>query len=158
MKPFKYKFLVIGLGNPLRGDDGLGLKVVENLKQKKLGRGISIIKAGTAPVNYLEEIKQAQNIIGVDAIQGGKKPGSIYQLTLNDLNQQLSQYPTSHNYSLPQVVSLAKEIANRPKKSFFYGIEPEELTFKPQLSSSVKQSLPQLIEKINIKIKESQHK
>ena len=148
MKTPKYKILVVGLGNPLRADDGLGLKAIEILKEESWTSEVLFLKIGTSPINYLPQIKEAQNIIVIDAIQGGKKTGSIYQLTLDNLNHQSTEYVNAHSYSLPQVITLAKEISNLPQKVLFYGLEPEDLSFNNHLSPSIKKNLPQLIKKI----------
>ena len=147
------KILVVGLGNRLRGDDGLGVKVVEKLKQKEWGNEVSILNIGSSPINYLQEISHSKKLIAVDAIQGEKTAGSIYQLTLEEIKQQPHQTTNAHSYSLPQVIALAKETTDLPQEVTLFGLEPSNLQFADQLSSPIKKKLPQLIKKIKTTIK-----
>jgi hydrogenase maturation protease len=139
------KVLVLGLGNPLMSDDGLGIHVVKGLKQKKWPPGIVILEVGTSVMNYLEEISQTLSLIAVDAVRAGGKPGSIYRLTLDELADAPGQFE-SHSFSLLQTIQLARLINGMPTDIVIYGMEPGQLGPGTQLSTAVQRTLPKMID------------
>lgn len=143
--------LILGLGNLLMSDDGLGIHVTEVLKQKKWPPGIVILEVGTSVMYYLEEISQTRNLIAVDAVRAGGKPGAIYRLTLD----QLADAPgrcESHSFSLLEVIQLARLITGMPAGIVIYGVEPGQLSPGTQLSPAVQSTLSRLIDEVTREI------
>ncbi|MFO7819390.1 MAG: hydrogenase maturation protease [Halanaerobacter sp.] len=146
-----YKVTVIGIGNILKRDDGLGPVVIEKLKEKKWGVEILIVDGGTAPLTYLKELSGSEYVMIIDALQNGQTPGTIHQFKTAEIK---TEQHGSHNYSLSQIIALAREFNNLPREIFYYGIQPAELSFGTELSHPVQESIPHLIrtiqEQINI--------
>ena len=134
----KGKVVILGMGNVLRGDDGLGPALIARLK----GRINAVcLNAGSAPENYLGKIvKQNPDVILiVDALHLGKAPGE-YQLleSGNILNCGL----TTHDISAKMLIEyLGKETG---AKIQLLGVQPKNLAFGEQFSQEVKTSLDAL--------------
>ena len=152
MNKFNYKIIVIGIGNSLVGDDGLGPKVVQKLQQEEWSEKILTLNGGTYPLNYLKELSQAQYVIAVDTIKGGNSVGTIYNFDLADIRSNINYNTNAHNYTLPQVIDLAQEMTFLPQQVIYYGIEPSNLNLSNQLSNPVKKASIKLIEKIKNQI------
>jgi hydrogenase maturation protease len=148
----KYKLLIIALGNLIMSDDGLGIHVVRELQKEDWKEDISLLEIGTSPLYYLEEMSQAENIIAIDAIQGGEQSGTIYCLTEEDLKCSRNIIRDFHGCSLLNVIELSREITNHPNNLLIYGIEPKALNLGEELSPPVKDSIPKLINLIREKI------
>ena len=173
MNPQKYKILIMGMGNLIMSDDGLGIHLIRelqeilweeknninissgdiSLKEEIYSEEIFLLEIGTSPLNYLEEISQTEKLIMIDAIKGGEKSGNIYKLKEDDFNFNINYKPDFHGYSVLQVIELAREITNLPYSFTIYGIEPENINLGDKLSKKVKTSFPKLIKLILQEIK-----
>lgn len=99
----KEKILIIGLGNPLAGDDGFGPRVVEYLRTQKLPDDVELVEGGQDAFALMPELESARNVILVDIIYTGSKPGTVYRIPLNQLARQRDRgYPafSQHEISL----------------------------------------------------------
>lgn len=90
----RVRILVLGIGNPLRSDDGAGLHVIEALRKEHLRGDIDLQEALTG-LDILEAIKGYDRIILIDAIQCGGAPGTVYQLSPQDFRDR----QTAHSFS-----------------------------------------------------------
>ena len=87
----KRRTVVIGLGNPLMGDDGLGLVVLEELRTAyALPPEIELVDGGTWGMNLLPVIEDADELILIDAIDVGEAPGAFVRLEHNRLPRYLA--------------------------------------------------------------------
>ncbi|AGL03458.1 hydrogenase maturation protease [Desulfoscipio gibsoniae] len=148
MKNLQYQVLVLGLGNLIMSDDGLGVYAVNELKKQKWLPGAAILEVGTSIINYLEEISHAQNIIVIDAISFGYPPGKIYRFNFDDIDWPSASLD-AHGISLPAIIAMARVISRLPAKVIIYGIEPAFVLLGSKLSEPVNKSLPLLIEKVS---------
>jgi len=153
MYNLKSKVLVIGIGNLLISDDGLGLCAARRLKQEDWSQEVSIIEAGTSVVNYIEEISRFDYVIVIDAVRGGGKPGSIYRRRMGNIMQCVPDRQDAHGFSVFQAVELARELKGKPVGLIIYGMEPEHLIYGLELSPVVEKALPRLVEKVIEEIK-----
>lgn len=158
MNTKKYRILIIGIGNTLMSDDGVGIHLIRKL-QKKVHEGddslknISLLEVGTSALYYLEAISRAENLILLDAVKGGAQAGSIYHLQEDDFKTDLQMNRDFHGYSVLDVIKLSREITQLPANLIIYGIEPETLSLGEELSRSVKNALPKVIKLIIEEIK-----
>lgn len=81
----KTRLLIVGLGNPLAGDDGFGSEVIEHLTEQPLPYGVVALEGGDDPFVLLPHLQNAEEIIIVDVIHTGNKPGTVYKIPLNRL-------------------------------------------------------------------------
>ncbi|MGM0502852.1 MAG: hydrogenase maturation protease [Bacillota bacterium] len=73
METIAYKVTVIGIGNQLLGDDGLGTEVIKQLQLEEWSAAVLFLDGGTYPAYYLQELSRSQYLIVVDAMKGGAK-------------------------------------------------------------------------------------
>lgn len=146
------KVLIIGLGNILMSDDGLGVVAVEHLrKTSKAHESVVMLDVGISSLNYLEEVGRTENIIAIDAITAGKPPGTIYRIDGFDIPSNI-QMAASHGCFLPEVLSLSRELTGLPHKAIIYGIEPLDYSPGFNISPQVQTSLKRLIPIIGLEI------
>ncbi|HAP67189.1 MAG TPA: hydrogenase HupD, partial [Nitrospinae bacterium] len=80
------KILILGIGNILLKDEGVGVKVIERLKRDyKFPSNIELIDGGTAGFGLIDLLEGAEHLIIVDAVQGNDEPGSIYRFKFEDM-------------------------------------------------------------------------
>lgn len=137
---------ILGMGNPLLGDDGVGGQGVGLLSKMPLPQGVVLVDAGTGLLDYLEPISRTYRLIALDAVRGGGPPGSLYRLAEEDLRQQACQL--AHGFTLPDVLALSRLMTGYPKEVTIFGVEPFSMEWGTGLSPVVQRALPALVQMI----------
>ena len=140
VKPRPARTLVVGLGNVLLQDDGVGVHAVRELR-KLLPPRILAVEVGTAVLDALHLFEWADRIIGIDAMQAGGAPGTIYSFGVDDVDDQ-GVKASLHEMGL--IASLRFMKGPRPPISIL-AVEPETMDCGLELSASVQQALPRLV-------------
>ncbi len=145
------KTLVLGLGNPILTDDGVGVRVAEAVRQAlPPDAAVEVDELSTGGLDLMERMVGYNRVILIDALQYGQNspPGSIYRLTLSDL-QAIS--PTQHSASahdtnLVTALEMGRRMAlSLPEEIIIYGIEVENiLDFGEEPTPAVKQAIPKV--------------
>lgn len=106
MKPAT-RALVLGLGNDLLGDDGIGLTVARALRGR-VPRGVDVVESGEAGLALLELLNGYDRAVIIDAMQSGAPPGTIHHLDPSTFDRVLA--PSAHYAGLPEVFELAQRL------------------------------------------------
>lgn len=138
--------LVLGLGNTLLGDDGVGVRVAEALQRLDLPPDVQILDVGTAILRMLPELVNVDRIIVVDAVRAGGSPGEIY--AFRDSGVPASINRSAHDLHFEDVLEQLRLLGHSPAVEY-YGIEPKEIGFSLELSPEVARSLPELVRHIH---------
>lgn len=137
---------MVGVGNLLMGDEGVGIHAIWELEKKGLRDGVELVELGGATFDLLPYIERADKLIIVDAIKGGAPPGSLHKLREEDLSE--NPHPTSlHELNFPYILQLAKRKGHSPKVVIL-GIEPERIEPTLTLTQKVESSLSGLVETV----------
>ncbi len=133
------RVVVIGLGNPLMGDDGLGLAVLDELcSGYALPDDVEIVDGGTWGMNLLPVIESAQELILIDAIDVGQAPGTMVRLERDHLPRCLATKISPHQVDLRDVLGLAELRGTLPSNTVALGLQPESIEFGNSLSDTVR--------------------
>lgn len=133
-----YKRLVIlGIGNPLKGDDSLGLEVLKRLRGK-VPRNVRIIYGGVVPENFISKIKRfnPSHVLIVDAALFGGEPGEARLIQPEQIS---SVTITTHIMPLSLLASLIQ--AETRAKVILLGIEPKNLGLGEEISQEVREAV-----------------
>ena len=136
------KILIVGLGDRLRGDDGLGCFVIRNLKKRNLPKNVDIEDFGSGVFSLINKFKEYDKIIVVDAIKSGGKPGEIYKLELNEIENK--KITNLHEVKIDKIILISQSLGIK-SKIIFIGCEPKNLDYKIGLSKEVRDSIPYII-------------
>lgn len=120
---------ILGCGNPLVGDDGIGIHVIERLKemQSELPDDVELIDAGVCGLDLLNMMEGASKIIIVDAVKGAGNAGSIHRFGIDDIRESTSKGMVSiHETCLADVLSIAEHVQETPENLVIFGIEIEQ--------------------------------
>lgn len=138
--------VVLGLGNMLMADDGVGLTALARLDDDWfVPRGVSLVDGGTWGMNLLHIIEGADNLLVFDAIDIGSPPGSIVRLEGKDIPRFLAQKVSPHQIDLREVLALAELRGMLPEQLVALGIQPERVEMSTTLSPSVEAHVDQLV-------------
>lgn len=135
MSTSKHAVVVIGLGNPLMGDDGLGIAVLERLRARyRLPAGVELVDGGTWGLNLLPVIEDADGVILIDAIDTGAPPGTPARLEHGSLPRYLATKISSHQVDLRDVLGLAELRGTLPSDTVAIGLQPQSFELGDGLS------------------------
>jgi hydrogenase maturation protease len=140
------KIVILGVGNLLLSDEGVGVHVANELLQLDLPAGVSVVEGGTDGLGLIDIITEADRLIVVDAVKGGGAPGSIYHFDIDEVRGCPSGFQTSaHQIGILEVINLSGLIGQQPYTTVI-GVEPKSLEMSMELSPEVKDKIPRIIE------------
>ena len=151
----KKAIAVLGLGNPLMADDGIGSHIIERfLTQADKFPDVDFIDAGTGGMNLLHLISARRKVILIDCAYMGTKPGTIKKFTTEDVAsvRNLAHY-SLHEVDILKVLDLAKQLGQYPDKVIIFGVEPETVEQRQTLSETVAKKLDDYISAISKALK-----
>ncbi|MCS7119380.1 MAG: hydrogenase maturation protease [Archaeoglobaceae archaeon] len=137
---------IIGIGNILLGDEGVGVHLIERLKKEFLPENVELYDCGVSGLKILNILESFERIIIIDALKLGKKPGTIYIFSIDpdygeDMNR-ISGMTSLHDLDLTATIQIAKLTGFKlPKEIVVLGIEPKTLEPKIGLSSEVEAAI-----------------
>jgi hydrogenase maturation protease len=147
--------LVLGVGNPILSDDGIGIHVAREVRSLKLP-GVDIEELAASGLELLDMILGYDKVIIIDAIQTTKgNPGEIYVLQEKDFEKTVHG-SSPHGINIATALALGRKIApeKMPKVVVFIAVEAEDLVnVNEQLTPQVEAALPKIVEKVEEEIK-----
>ena len=127
----KKKILVLGLGNTLLSDDGVGVHIVNRLQKHFLDRrDIVCIEGGTLGLSLLPELDDTSGLIAVDAAQINRPAGTVVTFENEQMDAQLcGRKSTSHEVALADLMDTALLTGTRPARRALVAIQPESFSW-----------------------------
>jgi hydrogenase maturation protease len=142
------KIVILGVGNLLLSDEGVGVHVANELMKMDLSSEVSVIEGGTDGFRLLNVITEADRLIVIDAVKGGAEPGSIYRFDIDEVRNCPSGFKTSvHQIGILEVINLSGLIGKTPYTTII-GIEPKSLDMSMELTPDIKSKIPKIIDLI----------
>lgn len=139
--------VVIGVGNLLLRDEGVGIHVVQELRKKALPPGVEVIDGGVAGIRLLDLFSGAQKLLLIDAAEMGLESGSVVRFTPEEARFQSGDLKLStHDVALPEVLALARALNQCPSEVVILGIQPEEISWGTELTPKVRLAVPRVLE------------
>ena len=139
----KKNIAVIGLGNELMSDEGIGIHLIRQLIQlEDKFPDVEFIEAGSAGMNLLHLISNRKKAIIIDCAKMGEKPGQMRLFTPDEVQsvKKLSNF-SQHEADMLRVINLSKHLGECPAEVVFFGIEPEKLEPGQNLSEILANSI-----------------
>ncbi|MBU0743784.1 MAG: hydrogenase maturation protease [Gammaproteobacteria bacterium] len=139
------KVLIVGVGNPYRHDDGIGIEIIKILQQENNPQVI-LFDAGTDGFSLLDKLALYKRAIIIDAVYMGEKPGEVRLFTPKEARLKIkSDALSTHGFGLAEVLKLAEELGIEAEIKII-GIEPESIDFGEGLSEVVKNQIPEVLD------------
>lgn len=138
--------VVIGLGSPLMGDDGLGLVALERLRPR-VHDTVDVVDGGTWGMNILPFVETADHVLLLDAIDADRAPGELIELHDGAVPRQLDLKLSPHAVDLRDVLALAALRGTLPDCLVALGVQPESVEMRAGLSPTVEAALDGLVDR-----------
>jgi len=146
------KLIVLGIGNILMKDDGLGVYVVQQLSKRLWPEEVEFIDAGIASFEILDVFCSADQIIVVDSMTAGGEPGTIYRAPLQELGLTVSPAVTSlHELHFTEAIKVVQMMGYNPQVIVF-GVEPCLVELGMELTPAIAAKVPRLLELVEAEI------
>ena len=141
--------LILGLGNPLRGDDGVGCRVVEALSLEALPPQVEAMDGGTPGIGLLHLIEGRRRVILVDAAEMGRPPGSVARFLPGDVRLAVSAEGVSlHHSGVAETLALARALNLALPDLVVFGVQPTRVNWDPDLSPEVRAAVAQVVQAV----------
>jgi len=138
--------LVIGLGNSLRGDDGVGVRVAQILAAQALPDDVEVVDGGTQGLGIVNLMEGRQRVVLVDAADVGIDSGEFVRFTLDEARLLGDDRHLSvHAAGLRDALLLAQALEVLPDEVVIFGVQPANLEWDSTLSPQVEAALPSLV-------------
>jgi hydrogenase maturation protease len=130
--------LVIGIGNPDRGDDAAGLAVVRRIRELTKPGEVTVRELVGDQLDLMDAWNGAIEVYVVDAVCSGGTPGTVYQFGAADALTGQFAHRGTHTFSLADVVELARALGRLPRRLAGFGIEGASFAFGAPMSQPVR--------------------
>jgi len=141
--------LILGIGNLLLCDEGVGVHVAHALQREQLPENVVTLEVGTAFLDAIPEIEQADRIIIVDAMQADHAPGTIYRVPFEDCVKP-ECIASLHGFDLSRVLFLAGR--DTLPDVIVIGVEPARIDWGTDLSPEVQKMIPSVLDAVKAEI------
>lgn len=144
------KVAVLGLGNVLLQDEGIGVRVVQELRHRYAPpAGAEFVDGGTSAMDLLEYMAGRDLVILVDAVKAGRGPSSVVRFAGDDIAALFRQRISPHQLGIAEVLATLLILGEAPKSVVLLGIEPKSMSvglgLSPELSRVVDSVVAQVV-------------
>ncbi len=145
--------LILGVGNILLGDEGIGIRVVEALENRfQFPEEVQILDGGTAGIELLRYIEGRDLLILIDAMRAGLAPGTVFKVEGEDVAKRFMTKISPHQIGLSDLLAAGILSDMVPQHITLYGIEPECLATGVLLSPVVEASVEKIITAVLVEL------
>ncbi len=144
--------LVIGLGNAMRRDDGIGPATIELLERETLAGADTMVLDGEA-TRLIEAWRDRPRAIVIDAVATGESAGTIHEVEVGtDALPGWAAGASTHGAGIAEAVALGRALDRLPAELVVFGVEPADLSHGPGLSPAVDAALPALVDRVRRRV------
>ncbi len=144
------RVLVLGVGNPILSDDGVGIHVARELKKSEI-RGVDVEELAASGLELLDVVRGYDKVVIIDAIQTTNgKPGELHVLEEKDFEKSIHG-SSPHGINIATALALGRKLVpnEMPKEVVFFAVEAEDLVnVNERLTPRVANALPRIVERV----------
>ena len=141
--------IVLGLGNTLNRDEGLGVHILKALEQQIAGHfpEVEFLDGGVLGLNLLPLVEEASHLLILDAINARKEPGTVIEMKRDEIPLYTGIKLSDHQVTFQEVLGLASFRGKLPEHLHLIGIQPADLSIGVDLSPIVAGCMPEVLER-----------
>ena len=143
------KTLIMGIGNSLLGDDGVGVHIARRLSRLIEDENVDVMDANMGGLNLLDFILGYDKLIIIDAIMTNRKQvGEIYRLGQEEIGEPLYAVTSPHHFNLPATIEIGRRLFpdEMPKEVVIYAVGAQDVAqISEEITDKVKKAIPGVI-------------
>ena len=140
------RVLILGVGNILLRDEGVGVRLVEAMGDLSLPDGVELLDGGTSGVDLIDDVADRDKVIVVDSVCADVEPGTILRFGLDELVAKAGQMLSLHELGLLETFMAAGQLGCAPREVVIFGVQPADVAPGLELSGTVARLVPRLVE------------
>ena len=144
--------VILGVGNLLRQDEGVGIHAVREMAGWVTESGAALVDGGTAVFEALSPWKEIEKLVVIDALRAGRPPGFITRLSLREVADRTAPALSVHEQGLLDALGMLQQAGLRVGEIVIYGVEPAEANWGTELSEPVAECLPLLAARVRAEL------
>jgi len=133
---------VLGVGNPIMGDDGIGLELLSLVRAARPSPRIEYVDGGTSGMELIPVVQDARRLLVLDAV-AGLVPGAVVEVVGDQIKRLMSTKVSPHQLGLRDVFTAVRLLGREPEHIHVVGIVPQSVELQVGLSSVVQAALPE---------------
>lgn len=139
--------LVLGVGNILMGDEGIGTRAIDLLdKRYRFPENVELLDGGTSGIELLRYIEGRDHLILIDAVKGGQPPGTVVRVEGEDVPARFRTRISPHQLGISDLLATAQLTDSIPENMVLFGIEPKDVVMRLEMSPEVEAAMNRLAE------------
>jgi hydrogenase maturation protease len=138
--------LILGIGNILLRDEGVGVRVIEQMQKIPLPDNVELIDGGTAGADLLDVLADRCKVIVIDAVEADCEPGTVLRFSADDLTKPDGVGMSLHELGLGEALTMTRQLGCEPKEVVVFGIKPRDISCGLELSEEISASVPKVVE------------
>jgi len=143
--------VVLGLGNILNKDEGLGVRALELLGvQPGLPPGFELLDGGVLGLNLLMIVEECSHLLILDSVDANQPPGTLVELKKEEIPLFTGIKLSQHQVTFQEVLGLAAMRGHLPENLHLLGIQPLDVSIGLEMSNEVQTALPQVVDKAKL--------
>ncbi|EGW40414.1 HyaD/HybD family hydrogenase maturation endopeptidase [Desulfosporosinus sp. OT] len=151
------KIMVMGVGNILLSDEGLGVRFLDEMAKMPLPNNVELLEGGTAGLELVHLIQEVDFLIIIDAIDAKDEPGALFRFTPEDIQIFPEKFEVSfHQIGIIEVLAMANVLGQAPQ-TLIFGLQPKSLEWGMEISPEIQALFPRLKEFVLQEIDSIQH-
>ncbi len=144
MSESRPRIVIVGVGNMLMKDEGIGIHALKALQEAGLPPDVATVDGGTVP-DLVGYTRAGDKLIIIDAAQAGGEPGTIYRFRPEDLQDDASNVVSAHEIGVPQTLRLMAMTDDAPAETVIIGVEPKEVAPGIELTEELERKMPDIV-------------
>lgn len=142
--------VVLGLGNPLMADEGIGVYLVERVRESAAEYpAVDFVDAGTGGLSILHHIEGRRKAVVIDCAFMDEPPGAIRRFTPEEVRStKVLAHQSLHEADLMRIIAMARQLGQAPDEIVIFGIQPERVEFRQGLSRTLAEKIDKYVSMI----------
>lgn len=137
--------VVLGVGNLLRSDEGVGVHAARLLNGSKLPPGVEVIDAGVALADALSDYRSIRKLVVVDAVDAKAQPGAVFRFRPRDVDRRRALLRSLHDLDLFDALELLERAGCQVGEVIVVGVQTKSTDWGMELSREVRARLPDVV-------------
>lgn len=140
--------LVLGIGNILLKDEGIGVRVIDYLHKCPVPDHVELVDGGTAGADLLDVLSDRRNVIIIDAADTDAPPGTVIRLTPKDWLAEQQNPLSLHDLDLPQTLAMTHLLGCAPRNVICLAVVPESVEPGMELTDTLQPLVPKIADMV----------
>ena len=139
------RVVVLGVGNLLLKDEGVGVHLIQKLREMEIDERVKLVDGGTSILDFIPQAEDVSKLIIVDAIKLGGKPGKTYRICVDDsLLKEAKGMTSLHQLGVVETLAIAQKMGELPH-TVIIGIEPKDIGYGLELSPEIERRMGKMV-------------